>query len=637
MSNGLSPATKLLLVIVATVLAAAVIVGGIYWASRSPDASIVPSAPPSTPDDPRLAYKGPYRNVRPEVEYVGDAVCAGCHEDKHASYRQHPMGRSVAPIEPAKLPPTDAKHNNPFTALGATFRVDRDGGRVFHKEIRGDVTNPVCENAIEAQYVIGSGNHGHSYLTDRNGYMYQTPISWFSHKQIWDISPGWSYAGAGRLVREQCLFCHANRVEHVEGTLNKYIEPIFRGQPAIGCERCHGPGALHVQRQLGHESYSKPDESIVNPRHLSPALREAVCQQCHLEGEERLPRRGRGMFDYRPGMPLEAFWAVVVHDGHNYNAVNHVEQMYQSKCFEKSSGKMGCISCHDPHVKPSEADRVPHFRKSCLACHESHGCSRPREQRLKSSPQDSCIDCHMARYPTADIAHTASTEHRIPRRPSPPPRKGPGSGITGVRMFFSRPHTQSAEDDRDFGVALAHLAYQFRLPPNLASSWEDPIDAALVRHPDDLDALEAKAMGNMINRRTALAVAALDRVLARAPTRETSLVLAAMLAQQSNESESALGYWRRAAEVNPWEPRYQAELARLFKTRSDWAAAKRHTDTWLKLDPSNVDARFLRVECLLREARRGEAANEFATIEKLAPRNLDELRRVYEQELKKNQ
>lgn len=637
MSNGPSSASKLVLVVAATVAAAAAIVGGVYWASRQPAAPVAPPAPMSTTDDPRLTYTGPYRNVRPDVEYVGDAACAGCHDDKHATYRQHPMGRSLAPIDPAKLPPTDAKHNNPFTALGATFRIDRDGGRVFQKEIRGDVADPVCVNAIEAQYVVGSGSHGHSYLTDRNGYVYQTPISWFSHKQIWDISPGWSYVGAGRLVREQCLFCHANRVEHVEGTLNRYVEPVFRGQPAIGCERCHGPGALHVQRQLGHESYSKPDDTIVNPKHLSPALREAVCQQCHLEGEERLPRRGRGMFDFRPGLPLEAFWAVVVHDGANYNAVNHVEQMYQSKCFEQSAGKMGCISCHDPHVKPSAAERVPHFRKSCLACHESHGCSVPREERVKTSSQDSCIDCHMARYPTADIAHTASTEHRIPRRPSTPPAKGRDAGISGVRLFLVRPDVQAPEDDRDFGVALARLAYDFRLPPRLAASWEDPIDAALARHPDDVDALEAKAMGNLVARRTALAVSALDGALARAPTRETSLVLAALLAQQSNNLEGALGYWQRAADVNPWEPHYQGNLARLFKAKSDWDAVKKHTDAWLKLDPSNVDARSLRVEYLLRDGKRAEATAEFAKIEKLGPKNLDELRRGFQQGLKSYQ
>src|SRR6516225_8488737 len=31
------------------------------------------------PQDPRLAYTGPFRNIHPDVHYVGDEQCAGCH------------------------------------------------------------------------------------------------------------------------------------------------------------------------------------------------------------------------------------------------------------------------------------------------------------------------------------------------------------------------------------------------------------------------------------------------------------------------------------------------------------------------------------------------------------------------------
>src|SRR5262245_10484656 len=58
--------------------------------------------PGSTPvrpdDDPRISFPTPLRNVRPEVQYVGDAVCARCHGDVAAAYARHPMSRSVAPV-----------------------------------------------------------------------------------------------------------------------------------------------------------------------------------------------------------------------------------------------------------------------------------------------------------------------------------------------------------------------------------------------------------------------------------------------------------------------------------------------------------------------------------------------------------
>ena len=110
-----------------------------------------------------------------------------------------------------------------------------------------------------------------------------------------------------------------------------------RLEHAIGCERCHGPGELHVRGDMEH--------TIVNPARLSPPLRDAVCEQCHLEGEARLLRAGRDLFDYRPGLPLADFWSVLVEarrSGEDAKAVNHVEQMYQSKCFQRPVGALQC-------------------------------------------------------------------------------------------------------------------------------------------------------------------------------------------------------------------------------------------------------------------------------------------------------
>src|SRR5262249_5021826 len=52
-------------------------------------------------NDPRRTYDTPFRNVRPEVNYVGDDACAECHKDLAAKYHEHPMGRSLAPVADA--------------------------------------------------------------------------------------------------------------------------------------------------------------------------------------------------------------------------------------------------------------------------------------------------------------------------------------------------------------------------------------------------------------------------------------------------------------------------------------------------------------------------------------------------------
>src|SRR5260370_19135382 len=49
------------------------------------------------PEDPRLTFATPYRNVRPDVKYVGDAACVRCHARQRKTYRKHPMGLSLPP------------------------------------------------------------------------------------------------------------------------------------------------------------------------------------------------------------------------------------------------------------------------------------------------------------------------------------------------------------------------------------------------------------------------------------------------------------------------------------------------------------------------------------------------------------
>src|SRR5207248_2480763 len=131
----------------------------------------------------------------------------------------------------------------------------------------------------EVSFVLGSGTRGESYLVADDGYLFQSPISWYREKGLWDLAPSYRERNQhfDRPVIPECLFCHCNRAEPVENTLNRYREPIFRGE-AIGCERCHGPGELHVRRQ--QESATEPgnlDDTIVNPSRLDPPLREAVC------------------------------------------------------------------------------------------------------------------------------------------------------------------------------------------------------------------------------------------------------------------------------------------------------------------------------------------------------------------------
>src|SRR5262249_24458425 len=154
----------------------------------------------------------PFQNVRPGGKYVGDAACARCHQGIAKSFHQHPMARSLRPIKDAAQPAADAPVNI-FTALGSQFEVRRHSDHVWHRRSHLDeAARPISEQQSEVHYAMGSGTRGYSSLTDRDGYLFQSLISWYTQKQGWDLSPGAGMMSAvGRHVDGACLFCHANR------------------------------------------------------------------------------------------------------------------------------------------------------------------------------------------------------------------------------------------------------------------------------------------------------------------------------------------------------------------------------------------------------------------------------------------
>lgn len=592
--------------------------------------------PPPGPQDPRLWYAGPFRNVHPSVGYVPDSRCAECHADVAASYAEHPMGRSLFPITGAPAPPNGPEQKNPFHALGARLQVERRGDAVRHLcSLEGPGGRPIAELGWEVHYAIGSGTRGHSYLTDKDGYLLQTPVSWYSQKGAWDLSPGFTPALlSGRQVFGECLFCHVNRANQVEGPLNRYRQPVFDGH-AIGCQRCHGPGELHVSGKGRGKGADGIDPTIVNPKHLTPTLRQAVCEQCHLQGAARTLARGQAMYDFRPGMPLEEFRSVFIRaaeaDG-GRKAIGHVEQMYESRCFQGDAGprQLGCVSCHDPHERVPPQRRVSHYRARCLQCHADKGCSVPPPERARRSPQDSCIDCHMPRYGASDIPHTAATDHRIPRDGKAAPRPGarpPREDRHTLLSFYrGRKGVKDEEDDRGRALAVVRLA----LMGDAAVArgvWDilPVLEGACRRDPHDLPAWEARGYALSMHSQPTDALAVFRAVLAQAPEREDAVVGAAMAAEALGQAEAARGYWRRAVALNPHLPGYRRSLALLLTKKEEWAEARAESEAWVRLDPFSAEARATRVSCLLALGAKAEARAEFARIEALAPPNLHEL------------
>jgi Tetratricopeptide repeat len=596
------------------------------------------------PNDPRLTFVTPYRNVRPNVKYVGQEACAQCHAQHAKTYREHPMGKSLASVESATaIERYGEAAKNPFDALGFRYLVERRGERVIHRETVADGQGRlICETEAEVHFAVGSGSRGRTYLSNRNGYLFQSPITWYAQKAAWDLSPGFErlHHHFGRPVPADCLFCHSNRALEVAESQNHYRSPIFEGH-AIGCERCHGPGELHVRRHQTGDTYAGQDFTIVNPGRLEPALREAVCQQCHLQGIVRVLRRGRQPFDYRPGLPLQLFLAVFVKppteaDPHKF--VGQVEQMYASRCFEASNGKMGCISCHDPHVMPAADEKITYYRDRCLNCHADRGCSEPLAVRRRISKDDNCLQCHM---PTgeSDIQHHSITDHRILRKKGevePNAAAPPASAMPMMLFHRDLIDADDPEAPRDLGIALVDRVerYPAGMRRELGRLALPLLEAALQTDPNDVPALDAKAHALWAIGDAGGAAAAFDDVLTRSPRREISLLCAATLAMERKNADAAVPLWERAIAVNPWRHEFHFGLAQAHAERGAWPKSLASSQDAIRLNPANTAARVLLVQYFVEVRQMDQARAEFDRLLALHPPNEDALRRWFAKEVR---
>jgi hypothetical protein len=385
--------------------------GAVAWWSRATgDGSAgapIPDATVQQATAPQSTTPSPWLNTSPDVAYVGSDACAECHQPQQASHLQTPHSRALAEIRESQEPP-DGEFVH--AASNRKYQVYRRDGKLRHRELlASDETVELADHPL--RYLIGSGENSRSYLVESGGFLIESPVTWYRDSQAWAMSPGYDaprHAGFERMVGQTCLDCHAGRVEPVQS--NRFRVQLQ--ELSIGCESCHGPGQLHVQR---HSSGSAPegeqDWTIVHPARLSRAANEDVCARCHMQGVATILRSGKNIADFRPGLRLTDYRIEFGLQRPNLSmrVVGHFEQMRLSRCYSQSS-TMTCTTCHNPHQRP--ADAVAHYRNTCLRCHELDSCGVEHAERLRQDARDNCVSCHMPRSPT-DIPHFAFTHHRI--------------------------------------------------------------------------------------------------------------------------------------------------------------------------------------------------------------------------------
>ena len=459
------------------------------------------------------------------------------------------MGQSLIP--PSPLPPAHVTH----ALSGSTITSEQRNDRMIHG---------ISERGLTAEYPvryqIGGDFMGRTYIVQMGDYMFESPITWFK-RYGWDLSPGYSskpLIDFDRPIDDTCLFCHtdAARFKDPDGHRLQSTELT-----AVSCDRCHGPGDAHVRHPA--------KGNIINPPKLARVERDSICEQCHLEGATRILNPGKRWMDFRAGQAAEGTFATYVLSGgqnSGISAVDHVEQLGQSKCVRASGGKLWCGSCHNPHE--AAVNRAQEIKSVCTSCH-------PRLSRAAHpAGQTECTSCHMPSGSTTDIPHAARTDHRILRVPSE-------------------------------ANALQNT------PPKVLA-WRDP-PASLVSRDLGL----AEVLAGFSNQLPDIARDGV-RLLQTLPEKERQQDPAILsdlegLALQQGNLEEALRIGRRTVELNPDSAKAAMNLGLVLKASGDAGGAEQELIRAIKLDPSLKQAYM---ELVSLYARQGQREDVNSTMER---------------------
>ena len=313
-----------------------------------------------------------------KAKFVGSERCKSCHAAAYAGWKQTRMANVVH--DPKAVPEAvlgDFTHDDPVR----TFGLDK------------------------VAFVYGS-RFKQRYFTKIGDDYYPLPAQWDVQKSRWlpyhaEAGTDWwvPFYGPSNFDRPTgptCDGCHS---------VNYDIKTKQVTEWNVGCEKCHGPGSLHVAHPT--------KQNIVNPERLNWVLGNDTCIQCHSQGRPLNDPIDGKHYDwpvgYQPGERLADYWKLEelkpgVTNFFQYADLTAHKNRMQGNDFVQSNmyhRELRCFDCHQVHSNDNVSNLKLPGNALCLSCHTKDnpaglkGTVSEHTHHAEGSAGSQCVACHM--------------------------------------------------------------------------------------------------------------------------------------------------------------------------------------------------------------------------------------------------
>lgn len=322
----------------------------------------------------------------PESKFVGSSSCVPCHR----SYTDKQLASNMAKAAfRAKDHPLFGQFKNQgarILGMSFLFLWEDDPFRIRVSNDRKAMEFPI-------QWALGAGVHGVTFLSRQdNGRYLEYLLSYYPRVGRLDFTPGQGEKKFQDLVEAvgqvqdrveafRCFSCHTT------GTLDQAdVENITVGELGVRCEACHGPGLRHLQA-VREQDWEGARKNIENPRRYAAGKILEFCGRCHREP---------------PVDPSRVNWQDPVQA--RFQPIG----LSQSRCFQRSTRELSCLTCHDAHTDARRTD--PSFYSAiCTRCHSD--LQLPPAKICTREQTSDCVSCHMPKVEA--MRHMEFSNHWI--------------------------------------------------------------------------------------------------------------------------------------------------------------------------------------------------------------------------------